>query len=453
MSKRKLPQSMAFYHNDGFVPAWKQASRFIGKDGRIATLPDIIDARLATNPGAEPWEMYFTSLSAEYFGVSQSGKRIIIVVHGIGPMSTLDGVLKAYSWEFKDKSRDRRGGRIAREEFLKLESGEYGEVQIVDFDAYLRRYQYPLHGQLRFSQAATDPLLRARFGTRVHEYLGRHLEEARKWHAEQAGFDPENTYKLQGHAEFCDRRRAMHARLSRPDSDPYIVSVEGAANCSYEFRPIEQGYAMAHLLSIGRLSHVHHSQEGQEFAQYESLAFDVSCHEWWNGTRLLGTRSRSRVVGTHSGVRMVSDIVKTHWRELMQPVTSEVAVSFGPLVQIGKEWFTQYPKGGPGLDTFEPEFRVTAIKPIGDVVDFTTPTLGYYGFFKYDLRDVRRVAPVEANAYALAGEPKIVEGAQNAERQHCPIQFYHVEVDTTQRLRRAKDLENDYDTLMELLTK
>lgn len=40
---------MAFYHPDGFVPAWKLASAFIGGNGRVATLPDIINARLSTS--------------------------------------------------------------------------------------------------------------------------------------------------------------------------------------------------------------------------------------------------------------------------------------------------------------------------------------------------------------------------------------------------------------------
>ena len=101
--------AMAFYHGNGLVPAWQQASRFASDTGRIATLPDIIDARLGSEPGTPSWERYFSTTSAEYLGRSRSGNRIIIVAHGVGPMATLDGILKAYSFEFNDKTRGRRG--------------------------------------------------------------------------------------------------------------------------------------------------------------------------------------------------------------------------------------------------------------------------------------------------------------------------------------------------------
>src|SRR3989344_1320951 len=122
--------AMAFYHPDGLVAAWKQASRFAGDEGRIATLPDIIDARLATKPGSVPWERYFTTRSAEYVGKSRGGNRIIVVAHGVGPMATLDGVIETYKWHYSDKNRDRRGGRITEEEFHNLESGRYGPVAV-----------------------------------------------------------------------------------------------------------------------------------------------------------------------------------------------------------------------------------------------------------------------------------------------------------------------------------
>ena len=78
--KKETPsvQVMTFYHKDGLVPAWKQAIRFAGQEGRIAILPDIINARLSTKPGSIPWERYFTTLSAEYLGISRGGNPIIV---------------------------------------------------------------------------------------------------------------------------------------------------------------------------------------------------------------------------------------------------------------------------------------------------------------------------------------------------------------------------------------
>lgn len=133
--------AMGFYHQDGFVSAWNQAKKFAQDDGKIATLPDIVEARLATYPNSVAWSNYYTTMTAEYFGLSRGGNKILIVAHSVGPMSTLDGVLKAYGFEFKDKDRNRRGGRIARSEFLKLESGYYGKVEVVEFEPILHHYQ------------------------------------------------------------------------------------------------------------------------------------------------------------------------------------------------------------------------------------------------------------------------------------------------------------------------
>jgi hypothetical protein len=84
-------------------------------------------------------------------------------------------------------------------------------------------------------------------------------------------------------------------------------------------------------------------------------------------------------------------------------------------------------------------------------VQFTTTIGGYYGFFKYGINEIRAVQPAAANAYALAGEPEIVSENGNARFHTVLVQFYQVNIDTTQRLRRADELSNDFDTLIRLV--
>ena len=174
--------AMAFFHQDGLPAAWKQAMKFAGKDGRLATMPDIIATRLESKPGDPAWEMYYTTLTAEYLGLSKAGRKILIVAHGIGPMSTMDGAIKAYRYEFKDPERRHNGGRISQEEFWELESGKFGEVNIIDFDKYCKRYQYPFISHLRLSEAIDDEVVKARFGPQALHYLQAHAEHARAWH-------------------------------------------------------------------------------------------------------------------------------------------------------------------------------------------------------------------------------------------------------------------------------
>ena len=440
--------AMAFYHQDGLVAAWKQAMKFVGKGGRLATMPDIIAARIENKPGNLPWETYFTTLTAEYYGFSRTGKRILIVAHGVGPMSTLDGVQKAYSWEYQDKDRNRRGGRITAQEFLDLEAGKFGEVSIVDLESYCRRYKYPFIQTLRSSEALTDPVLKARFGQQTEEYVKVHTEAARLWHRKQAGLDPENKYNLSNHDQFLDRRRSQHERDGAENSDPYLLKVDSASNCCYffggshdRFRKIEEGMAIAHLVSTGGLCHLHH--EGNE-----SLTLDVSCHEWGNGVRLVGIQADGNIrSGLHQGPDAYK-LLRKHWLELLVPVKKSEDIGFCALVQVGKQWFAQYSKIGERMDTWEPEFVVTSAEKVGEPVLFQTTSSGSGVFFKFGVKEVQALAPLNANAYFFCGEPRLQGG-----NHVCEVQFYRIEADTSKRMMRVDMLARDYETLMKLVVK
>lgn len=450
MTKAKnqpFAHAMAFYHQDGLPAAWQQAMKFAGKDGRLATMPDIIAARLETKPGELPWETYFTTLTAEYLGFSKAGNRILIVAHGIGPMSTLDGIQKAYSWEYKDKTRNRRGGRITAQEFLDLEAGKFGEVEVVDFESYCLRYQYPFLETLRVSQAMIDPVLKARFGPQAEQYVVAHATAARMWHREQADLDPQNQYNLPNHEQFLGGR-SQHVRDGAEGSDPFILKLECAANCCYTFGPrhghrqIEDGYALAHLLSTGTLCHMHHQG-------FESLTNDVSCHEWWNGVRVVGIKAGGSI---RSGLNKGPDaytLLRKNWRDLLVPANTEKEVGFCALVKIGNQWFTQYPKVGERMDTWEPEYVVTSAKKLGKPVLFRTTSGGSGVFFKFGVNEVKAIAPSNANAYFFVGEPT----PEDSDHHVCSVQFYRIDADTSKRLVRADKLAHDYDRMMELMTK
>ncbi len=422
---------MAFYHADGFPSAWKQAAKFAGQGGHIATAPDIVAARLATGPDDYPWSAYFTTTTAEYFGKSKGGKHILIIAHGVGPMATLDGIQKAYSWEYQDKSRNRRGGRITEQEFRDLEAGKYGEVTIVDYEDYCGLYEYPLCGTLRTLEALVDPILRARFGPKIEEYVQAHTEHARRWHREQVGLN--------------------HRHHGVTGSDPYILSVNGANNCSYgsprhSYRRIEEGYALAHLVSVGQLCHLGH-QNG------DSLVGDVGLHEWYDGVRLIAMKQKCDI---SRGVQKGPDperLLRKYWRELLVTMQDKEEVGFRALVQVGDEWFTQYPKKGEGLDNLEPEYHITEFEKVGKPIQFRTTIRGWHGWLKYGINEVKAIAPFNANAYQIVGEVEMEMNGGDPTHHTCLVQFYRVIADNTKRLMRADQLRHDYTTLMALMEK
>jgi hypothetical protein len=135
---------VAFYHRDGLVGAWNHAAKYAGKDGHIATLPELVELRVRAETGVQgsPWGTWYTSSSAEYVGVGADGRIKIIVAHGVGPMATIDGIKAAYKWEYSDrKERRRRGGRITAQQFLDLEAGKYDEVNVVERTSAFMRNQ------------------------------------------------------------------------------------------------------------------------------------------------------------------------------------------------------------------------------------------------------------------------------------------------------------------------
>ena len=437
MEKKVDPiMAMAFIHGDGLVPSWKQAMQFAGKNGRIGTMLDVVDARIATGIDEHPWNTYYSTNSAEYFGYSRGGNRILIVAHGVGPMSTLDGIMKAYSYEFKDKDRNNRGGRITNQQFRDLEDGKYGDVSIVEFDPIISRHKYSFIGYMTGGTACLEPLLLARLGPRVFTYLAHHKRMAQKIHQED-----------------------HHKEID----DPYLVEMGDASNCSYAtggfgnhplcYPFLDKGDGpVAHLISTGRLGNVSHQDERRVPC---SIANDVGLHEWSNGTRLVGVRENTKVNDIHPGFSNISGMIKRNWQSLMQKVAGPTYPGgfYAVMAGEGDVLFTQYPKKGARMDTHEPEFHITAIKTVGKLTEFTTEIGGYHMFFRYDIKEVQALRPLEANAYATIGEPTIIGEDGNPTHHRVGVQFYKAEIDTSQRLIRYKKLENDFETLMSLLEK
>lgn len=427
---------MAFYNPNGFVLAFQHAKEFAGEDGHVATIPDIIAARLASKPGDCSWENYFTTMSAEYVGLSKNGNPIVIVAHGIGPMSTLDGVLKAYSYEFNDKDRNRRGGRISQEIFLQLESGYFGEVSIIDLtDVWARRpYQFSGH-PITSKEIMEEPLWQARLGKQWEKYVKYHSEFSNEYHREKNDV---------------------------PYKNPCILAMDDASNCAYSSREMFDYWmektpntAIAHLLSIGGLSYSHHQYYEYDYSQREnriSMSSDVSCHEWWNGTRLLGIQPTDTII-VHPGLPEYEKIIETNidklWKDNPKG-SSNSTEGFWHLVQINNLHFTDYPKQGERMDNYEPEFLVTEIEKVSKKQKFRTTIGGYHGFFKYGIKEVETIAPPEANAYTI-NNAEVEWTAGNPTHHIAIVTFYKIKIDATRRLVRMGDIYRDFDLMMSLI--
>ena len=434
------PLTMAFYGPGGFVPAYKQAVAFAGDDGQVATLPDIIVARCKTDVNAVAWTRYFTTMSAEYVGLSKGGSPIVIVAHNCGPMATLDGILKAYGFQFNDKTGNTRGGRITNAEFHALESGKYGDVDVIDLEAEWRLRDYTFSGHAVTSlEIKRDPLMQARLGFAWRDYVGRHENFARAW-----------------------ERKRGEANLR-----PCIMSIEDANGAHYSTEIIfnhwmkkSPGHALAHLLSIGQLMTDHHQYDSPETGRCEnrtSLACDTSCHGWNDGVRLAAMRA-DEATDIHPGFDF-DKVLRERPEALFRPNPGGSRKETGGmhhLIQRGKRFFAERPKQGDCMDTGTAKYPVGKMERINgrstafrDQEVFRTTIGGYHGFVKYGLREVFRMAPPGANAYTL-GEFEIESVNGNPTHHVAPITFYKAEIDNSQRVLTPEEVYRSYDLMLAL---
>lgn len=422
MSESKV---VGFFHSKGLVPAWNLAKKFAKEGGRIATLPDIIEAKLNSKPGNIAWENWFTTNTAEYYGLGKDGRKKFIVAHGVGPMSTLDGALKAYSHEYKDKSRNNRGGRISQQEFWNLESGKYGSVEILDFDGVIEDFtlngiDYPFSEILDLEQCLLNRLLKARLGPKAEEFIKLHSKITSEWLEDEK-------------SEFI--------------FDPGIIQMNNAQNCGYMYYPLEEGLAFGHLISIGRLTNV------IPYGKHSSLVTDIGCHEWGDGTKFIGIQKDAKMDKID---KCIDDhnLLKKNWKQLMLPVESPVYLGLVKrIITYNDQEFTEYPKDGDRMDTGEPEFLVLSKEPIGEPIDFKTTTGGTNWFFRYGIKEISILAPPESNSYIFIEEIGTIYIDNTPSFHTNKIQFYRAQIDYSHRLIRASQLANDYDKMIELIDK
>lgn len=464
---------VAFYHQDGLVAAWNFAERYASKSGHVATLPEIVELRLGAQAGinGSPWETWYTSSSAEYVGLGADGRVKIIVAHGVGPMSTIDGIKTAYKWEWGDKPRRNNGGRITAQQFLDLESGTYGKTKIIDATDFIRsdgkmvrKFDIPAVSVLDFRkyldamglvdgynvfyrylttpEALRDPLIRMRLGSNAYRYLMKHERIAKAFHAKER---PNACYRwAQG---FDDRNH------------PYITKVQTASNCAYtlpneairkatgkwvdEPRVPEEGYALAHLLDIDAFSNTHTREVGV------MLMSSPNVHEWWNGAKFIAVPHGATL---DDGLMQGPDPAKViceHWEHFMQTV-EEGYVPITPylLKYAHGEWFACYPKKLPNdqcMDDGDVEFHVRSLKRVGEDGSFTTDEMF---FLRYKLAQVRALMPKGANAYEIVD----ISGKDRNGLTTVTVRFYKADVDTSRRLPRTDEIARDYERLMEVYT-
>lgn len=413
--------SRSFFNDLGFAQSWKTAQAFAGDIGCVATMKDIIQARVANDTDKEVWNRYYTTTSAEYIGLSKRGVPLAVITHGNGPLFKPDDWVKAY--EQIDGFHPQDNGYIDISSFHDLVDGKFGDVTIIDLSSYAPGGHRTFREYRTMDEAINDPWTLARMGgdlSMAAAYL-------------QNTIDAGSAENPQGASDIVFRHDLGHGALMLCGDDWKSICVH--KNLSYG----DGMLAAARLLSISQLSNTH----GVDRQGKVALLTEIDHHGRTDGARFVGIRGNA-----HSNIKEGSDVseLASKWPEkITVRHTGEVGGKFEHLIEQGGKLYVQTRKQGCVMDSGYPLHHLKSAREIGEIVrvNFGEPASPF--FFKYDNADVVRHAPEGANAFLT------VSKHQDGRGQGVAVQFYHIDADYETRILGRDEVYADIDLLVKLV--
>ena len=123
----------SFY--DAKLPtALRNAQKHAGSNGFVASLPQLVDARLLADGSNDVWQNWYIANSEENVGKSKWGSPLLAVVHG-GGIWTPERIEKAYS----DGLTNVYAGKLLNKEFRDAVNGKLPDgsgIDVLDFKEF-----------------------------------------------------------------------------------------------------------------------------------------------------------------------------------------------------------------------------------------------------------------------------------------------------------------------------
>src|SRR5688572_21547116 len=257
-TKASAISANAMMFDGEFFEAAALARKFAGDGGRIATMADVVQARRLAEHDELIWQRPIITSSSEYFGLSKFGTPIIIVAHGNGPLSDLEDVFISYC---VSRGGQPKNGLISQAEFLRLESGAFGPVEVVPLAAVWQR-KHPFQATITPEQAMEDPLVRARLGEIGDYYIARHRAISLEW----------------AESKYLGSRGHECMLVNRDPNRQSYLSKEPDGNV-----------ASAHLLGVSDLVQYDHGHWDDDI-RHTCLVSALSCYEWGDEGWVVGYR-------------------------------------------------------------------------------------------------------------------------------------------------------------------
>lgn len=291
-------RALAFHHEKGYQAQRELALKFAGEDGRIATMEDIVHARLHASLEDFVWTRVIITGSHVFVGWNGAAPTLVFA-HGVGPQPMLRG----------------NESIISKEEFAALIAGEYGEVESIDLRAYCNKSKHK-HASNRYTYevAREDPIIRAFFGSQVDAFLDHYHKLTQDW-LEEASLESKSDAVL-----LINRIYPLY---------------EGYSSGGKSFGHIPAGYARAHPLTIDAHG-LYTSYDNKQVHLAAGIDFSASTNSGIDDLGgpayyIVGIRGKEPVVDIVPEFRVVTGRMKELWPQFVQPLDE---VSHDPYVGI-----------------------------------------------------------------------------------------------------------------------
>ena len=417
-------RALAFHHEKGYEAQKELALKFAGTDGRIATMEDIVHARLHSSIEDFVWSRVFITDSRVYAGTN-SGKPLLVFTHGNGPKPVTLGSLRRFAGSQYDHYRtstDTRKNMVVEQEvFEDLLLGKYGTVSVVDLSTYKSTAvegEQKASNRYMYEEARKDEIIRAFFGREADAFFDHYHQLTQDW--------------LKDEPNAVRKNAIMFANMAFDMYDRYT-----------EGHPTPVGYACAYPLTI-QSDGLYIDRESKRHKSYEMI-FSVSTNSGIDDLGgpayyLVGIRGKEPITEVTPEFRTVVREIKEQWPTFVQPlaeVQNDAYVGVKPDGSRERPYYLPSKWGSvprctgrireDGSESPIPEYRIKSMQRVDapPTVKFTeTPYDPHRGYPYPRMWDTAvRAMPEGANAISFSGS------CHSGRTIEANTTFWHVELE------------------------
>ncbi len=128
-----LEHSKAF-KADTVTSSLRDAQEHAGEEGYVATLPELLQARIEADRKHMVWQYWYSVISDEYVGPGPDGKPVVVVLHGGGLLTP-----ERIEWAYEEGLTDTHAAKLDDDEWADLLEGMLPDgamIQMYNYDDF-----------------------------------------------------------------------------------------------------------------------------------------------------------------------------------------------------------------------------------------------------------------------------------------------------------------------------